>query len=199
MHARVTARWARSAAVRAVVIAGVMVGLSAPFARTGPAQDRAPELGLFYLTASADTQADALRRLDDGWQQGYSMILWDIARFLSPDRRQRIGWQQGYSMILWDIARFLSPDRRQRIVDFLEEQSGQRFGHNMEAWHRWLWELPYDPHPEYALFKNVLYGQLDPRFKAFLRRRPNLSSGSMRSTGAESRSTVFHLWSTRRI
>ena len=174
MHARVTARWARSAAVRAVVIAGVMVGLSAPFARTGPAQDRAPELGLFYLTASADTQADALRRLDDGWQQGYSMILWDIARFLSPDRRQR-------------------------IVDFLEEQSGQRFGHNMEAWHRWLWELPYDPHPEYALFKNVLYGQLDPRFKAFLRRRPNLSSGSMRSTGAESRSTVFHLWSTRRI
>ena len=106
------------------------------------AQRSVPDLGLFYQTAAVERQAEALRQLGESWKHGYAGILWDIARFLPP--RDREG-----------------------IIDFLEEQSGERFGQDLEAWHQWIWKLPYDPHPEYALFKNVLYGQLDPRFREF--------------------------------
>ena len=34
-------------------------------------------------------------------------------------------------------------------------------------WHDWIWDQPYDPHPDYAFFKGLLYSQLDPRLEAF--------------------------------
>jgi Protein of unknown function (DUF3179) len=30
-----------------------------------------------------------------------------------------------------------------------------------------MWKLPYDPHPDYATFKGLVYGQIDPRMHAF--------------------------------
>ena len=105
-----------------------------------PAQ--VPEIELFYATASPDRREEALERLGEAWRDGYSGILWDIAKF--QDRAAR-----------------------QPLVDFLEARSGERFGQDLEAWHQWIWKLPYDPHPDYALFKSVLYGQIDPGFRAF--------------------------------
>ena len=105
-----------------------------------PAQ--VPEIELFYATASPDRREEALARLGETWRDGYSGILWDIAKF--QDRAAR-----------------------QPLLDFLEDQSGERHGRDLEAWHQWIWTLPYDPHPDYALFKSVLYGQIDPRFRAF--------------------------------
>ena len=30
-----------------------------------------------------------------------------------------------------------------------------------------MWDQPYEPHPDYGVFKGRLYSQLDPRFEAF--------------------------------
>ncbi|MCP4658290.1 MAG: DUF3179 domain-containing protein [bacterium] len=56
---------------------------------------------------------------------------------------------------------------RERLVRFLERQTGQRFGGDLRAWRRWYWDRPYRPHPDYALFKAVLYGQVDERMADF--------------------------------
>ncbi len=54
-----------------------------------------------------------------------------------------------------------SPIRR-RLLSFLEKQTGKRFGDDLDAWRRWMWSRPYDPHPDYATMKAVIYGQIDP-------------------------------------
>ena len=54
-----------------------------------------------------------------------------------------------------------------RLLRLLEEQAGERFGHDAERWHQWVWQQPYDPHPEYARFKGLWYAQIDPRFREF--------------------------------
>jgi hypothetical protein len=56
---------------------------------------------------------------------------------------------------------------RARLIRFLERQTGQRFDEALHGWRMWRWTLPYEPHPEYATFKASLYGQIDPRMRAF--------------------------------
>ena len=56
----------------------------------------------------------------------------------------------------------------------LEEQTGERFGNDVGRWQQWIWQQPYDPHPEYARFKGLWYGQIDPRFHEFF--PPNVTS-----------------------
>ena len=59
-----------------------------------------------------------------------------------------------------------SPIRR-RLLAFLARQTGQRFGDDLGAWREWTWSLPEDPHPDYAVLKSAVYGQIDPRMRAF--------------------------------
>ena len=59
-----------------------------------------------------------------------------------------------------------SPVRR-RLLQFLERQTGQRFGDDLDRWRTWLWSRSYEPHPDYAALKRAVYGELDPRMRAF--------------------------------
>jgi hypothetical protein len=61
---------------------------------------------------------------------------------------------------------FMSADR---LAEFLEAQTGQSLGVDVERWREWAWSLPYAPHPEYGDFKGRLYALLDPRFVVFFR------------------------------
>ena len=56
------------------------------------------------------------------------------------------------------------------LLQFLEEQTGQPFGQDLARWHEWIWAQPYEPHPDYALFKGLWYGRIDPRFAEFFPR-----------------------------
>ena len=51
---------------------------------------------------------------------------------------------------------------------FLERQTGQRFRGDIRRAHQWIWDQPYDPHPDYAFFKAQWYAQIDPRFAGLL-------------------------------
>ena len=78
-------------------------------------------------------------------------------------------WRNGYAPFFVDLARLMSPRSgvRQRLIRFLEQQTGEDFGQDLVAWQRWMWGVPYDPHPEYGLFKGLIYGQIDPQMREF--------------------------------
>jgi len=81
-------------------------------------------------------------------------------------------WQPGYAAMLLELAQLLKSEPggfgpREHLFAFLERQTGQRFGPDLARWHRWMWTLPYHPHPRYSEFKGYVYGNIDPRMQQF--------------------------------
>ncbi len=140
----------------------------------------------------------AFERIAESWRDGYAPMLVDIARFMRPARRTRGpqaptgvgsigdggvgddsfggrggrttggagGFGVGSGAPRW--AEHPSTRIRRRLVQFLERQTGQKFGDDLDDWRDWYWNRSYEPHPDYALFKGALYGQLvDPRMASF--------------------------------
>lgn len=163
---------------------------------TGHAGDP-PAIRDFFAAASPDdavAQA-ALDRIAENWRDGYAAMLVDLARFMMAPRRPTL-WGPSSSRDGADAVgpgrdetltgaagagNFPASDRgprqpphpstriRSRLLLFLEQQTGQSHGHNLQRWRRWYWRLPYEPHPDYALFKSTLYGQVDERMVDFFR------------------------------
>ena len=125
---------------------------------TGPSsaqqagQDEHPDIRLFIQATTQDGSraVDALRQIGARWRVGYAGIIWDLARFVRPPGPQLFQFFQ--------------------LIDFLQQQTGQQFGADLVLWHDWIWDQPYDPHPDYALFKGLLYSQIDRRFEEFFPR-----------------------------
>ncbi len=71
--------------------------------------------------------------------------------------------------MLLELISLLAQDNpaRARLLRFLELRTQQSFGSNTRAWQRWLWSIPFEPHPEYSQFKGILYANLDPRLQTF--------------------------------
>lgn len=102
----------------------------------------------------------------------------DEERALASQTTIAAGWRDSYAAMLVDLLDLvertsaMNPGafgRPRRLLRFLEAQTGQDFGDDLDAWRQWLWQQPYAPHPDYAEFKGRLYAQLDPRFAAFFR------------------------------
>ena len=110
-----------------------------------------PDIRLFFQTLAVDEDAAdaALEQIAAAWKDGYAALLWDLARFLRPPGPDP------------------APVTRQRLTRFLEQQTGQRFGDDLVRWHQWIWELPYEPHPDYGEFKRLWYGAIDPQMRDF--------------------------------
>lgn len=78
-------------------------------------------------------------------------------------------WKNSYAIMLLEMLTMLAADdpARSRLLRFLELRTGQSFGLKLHDWHRWIWAQPYDPHPDYSIFKGFLYANLDPRMQSF--------------------------------
>jgi hypothetical protein len=64
---------------------------------------------------------------------------------------------------------------RSRLIAFLEKQTRKRFDLSLNGWRQWMWSLPYEPHPDYARFKGMVYGGgIDIRMQRFF--PPNAKS-----------------------
>lgn len=135
----------RSTSILASVFAGVALGQ--------PSDE--PPIEAFLRAASFDDEAAEAARAEitAGWHDGYAPMLVDLL-----DLVQRTA--------AFNPGAF---DRPRRLVRFLEEETGQRFGRDLDAWRQWIWSRPYAPHADYGEFKGRLYAQLDPRFAAFFR------------------------------
>ena len=129
-----------------LLVLGATVG---PSAAQQAGRDDHPDISLFFQALAQDGSRaqDALRQIGEQWRVGYAGTIWDLARFVRPPGSQ--------------FFQFFS------LVDFLQQQTGQQFGADLGRWHDWIWDQPYDPHPDYAVFKGLLYSQIDPRFEEF--------------------------------
>lgn len=114
-----------------------------------------PGIETFFAAADLDeAQAQPARqRLAAAWDEGFAALFLDMI-----DLMRRTSFVDPISWV-----------RLNRLARFLEEQTGQDFGLDIDAWHRWEWSRPYRPHPDYGAFKGRLYAQLDPRFADFFR------------------------------
>ena len=149
-----------------------------------------PPIERFVDASAADERIakSALEQIAAGWKDSYAAMLVDIARLMRPARRS--GPQSADSplnatdpSLVADDERSVPnserafggtsdlPDRgspiRRRLIAFLEKQTGKRFGDDLNAWREWTWKRPYDPHPDYAALKALLYGQIDPQMRDF--------------------------------
>ena len=141
----------------------------------------------FLRLASPDKResAAAAEALTPGWRDGYAALIVDLARLFPPSRRARSGVDfsgegagGGAGDRLGEAAGPSTPSAapaggsggspvRRRLIRFLESRTGQRFGDDLDKWRRWLWKQDYAPHPRYAEFKGGVYGNIDPRMRAF--------------------------------
>ncbi len=132
-----------------------------------------PDIQRFLDLGSADAKvaAAAEPEIVAAWKDGYASMLIDMARLLPAPRRP----DDLSEIVLADTAAPSSPAPvvqpgspvRARLIRFLEQRTKQRFGDDLVKWRRWMWALPYDPHPSYAVFKAAVYSRIDPAMKRF--------------------------------
>lgn len=152
------------------------------------AQPAVPDLQLFFDAASQDAKvADrAMAELAPRWRNSYTSMIVDLVRFLPgrqgpgddrfnvdttgvppPDDPERPVGRTGGLTAATAAPRTVHPVRA-RLTRFLERQTGQRFGDDLNRWREWMWKLPYEPHPSYMSFKSTVYRTaVDPRMGEF--------------------------------
>jgi hypothetical protein len=168
-----------------VLAAGFAAAVAGGSAAAPTAADRVPDVRLFVEAAVRDeNQArTALDAIAGAWRDAYAALILDLARFFPPVRRPPASGDvpevapdgDGSGRIDRGLQSALPPETRfdpgslirRRLTRFLEKQSGRRHGDNLRTWRRWLWSRPYEPHPDYLLFKAMLYRQVDPRMASF--------------------------------
>ncbi len=178
--------------LRVTTLVVLMGGLAASgmLAAQGPAT--VPPLDLFFAAASPDdlVARAALDQLGRQWRDGYTPMIVDMARLLRPARPRRAESTAEFAGSPNDSADEAedpggrSLDRelgagavpavtresliRARLIAFLEKQTRRRFDLYLEGWRKWMWSLPYEPHPDYARFKGMVYGGgVDLRMQRF--------------------------------
>ena len=144
----------------AVGLAIVAVATSVALRSGDSQQAEHPDVLLFIQAASPDERDSkmALERIAASWRDGYTAMFVDLARLLRPAGPAGA------------VAAAIQPDSpvRRRLVRFIEKQTGENFGDDLDDWRRWMWSQPYDPHPDYAMFKGHVLAQIDPRFEVLL-------------------------------
>lgn len=77
-------------------------------------------------------------------------------------------WRDGYASMLIEVRRFRRDEAgAEAIMGLLETLTGQTFDGDLDRAYRWVWQQSDEPHPNYGVFKAVLYAQLDPRFASY--------------------------------
>ena len=77
------------------------------------------------------------------------------------------GWHDSHASILLELHRFALRSARPRLVALLERATGQSFAEDIDAWWRWIWATNPGTHPQYSIFKALLYGLTDPSFSDY--------------------------------
>jgi hypothetical protein len=177
--------------VKTLLCACVIAAGVAAISASGRWQEAAaPPLEWFFTAASADDRAarQAMDRLAAQWRDGYAAMIVDMARQLRMTAPT--GGVRGGADInsptnpadsidddvvfptdqFGDVAAAATTGEsriRARLMGFLEKQTRKRFDPYLRGWRDWMWTLPYEPHPEYARFKGVVYARIDPRMERF--------------------------------
>ena len=157
---------------RCLVVAATALSATAPTALAQPPESH-PDIRRFFQAArtDADQAGEALREIETVWKPGYAAILYDLIRFMAPPEPPpprtapftrpggKLKRPEHPTTAVW-----------RRLARVLEERTGVALGgdgNDLSSIQQWIWDQPYEPHPEYRLFKGLWYGQIDPRFREF--------------------------------
>lgn len=150
----------RSAVVGLLILAGTL--------RLGGAR-AAPPVEVFFAAGALDDKIarTALSTLEPLWRDGYTPMIVDMARLLRPSAptpedtstaefadRPEVDADAPDIAPRPDFGQTLrrppTPESlaRTRLLRFLEQRTGKRFDPQLRGWRRWMWSLPYAPHPD---------------------------------------------------
>lgn len=77
-------------------------------------------------------------------------------------------WHPGSATMLVEVARFIrDPIALREAFAILHRKTGQSFGSDLNGWYDWIWDQPYNPHPEYSELKGRMYSAVDNRFAEY--------------------------------
>ncbi len=117
---------------------------------TQPATQQADQLldnqaFLALLSPQRRVYDDAIRRIAADWDDRYTVMLLEAARYL--------GWRDR--------------GRMQNVRRLVSQKTGVPLGPNFDNVYQWVWRTNPGVHPDYARFKAELYARIDPRFAAY--------------------------------
>ena len=106
--------------------------------------DRVDALQFFLLLSPEPEQLNqSIREIDENWRTEYAVPIVEVLTLM-----------RGTPLYL-------------RLIDLLEQNTGQKFGSDLQAWFRWIWNQEINAVDGYPEFKAWLYGQIDPKFNAY--------------------------------
>ena len=88
-------------------------------------------------------------------------------RFTAGLRAVEDKWHISYVPMLLESGRFMRPRSLNDITRLVSKKTGQQFGNDLDKWLEWMWKQEIKPHPGYANFKSLLYGNIDRRFSEY--------------------------------
>ena len=79
-----------------------------------------------------------------------------------------VSWRDAFTPMIVELAIVTPfPQTRTEMFRFLRGETGRAFGEDTQRWMTWVWDQPYDPHPEYLAFKREIYRLIDRRMASF--------------------------------
>jgi hypothetical protein len=173
-----------------VLALGIALSLPAAAQEQPAAAPEHPDIRLFFQAAAPDrdVQHEAFDQIEAQWRDGYAIMLVDLIRFLpsgkgdddpvaavmgnpEADASTGAGDMSNVDPLRGGSAfasrRNPRVQARESLVSFLERQTGQDFGDDLQSWREWSWTQQYDPHPQYGAFLAYIWGQLDPTFRNY--------------------------------
>ena len=157
----------------------LLAAAASPAAGQPDAADRHVDLRWFFEAANPeddDVAETALEQIEPLWRDGYAMILRDMLRLMQPPAPPRptvdISDPNRPQPAFEYTIRREHPSTKvwRRFMEFAEDQTGERFRGEFDRLQQWIWSLPYEPHPDYALFKGEWFAAIDARFRQFFPR-----------------------------
>ena len=77
------------------------------------------------------------------------------------------GWDDSQAAMLLELHQFALESALPRLFTLLERGTGQSFGQDLDGWWRWIWATNPGTHPDYSIFKALLYGLTDASFSDY--------------------------------
>ena len=107
-----------------------------------------------------------------GHDRVYELLSTGNANELCYEIQQK--WHPGIVAMLLEVIRFNeNPQTGGEVLRLLEAQTGQKFRLNLDQWYEWIWNQPYNPHPEYGEFKGKVFADVDPSFAEYFVKADN--------------------------
>ncbi len=77
-------------------------------------------------------------------------------------------WDDSHAILALEVM-YLStdPEVYRKLLKLLEKASGKRFGYDMNAWYKWIWNQPENIPARYGDFKGKLHASIDPAFETY--------------------------------